>query len=79
MGIRGHDQPPVLVAPTGVVEQERLRMMEQKDPAEHVAVAHIAHTFRMAAGVSHGQAEMMIPITLVLRHTRLCARKNKNA
>ena len=79
MRIRGHDQTPVLVVPTGVVEQERLRMVEQEDPAEHVAVTDVAHTFRMAAGISHGQAEMMIPITLVLRHTRLCARKHKNA
>ena len=79
MRIRGHDQPPVLIVPTGIVEQERLCMVEQKDPTEHVAVADVAHTFRMAAGISHRQAKMMIPITLVLGHTRLCSRKDKNA
>ena len=69
----------MLVIATGIVEKQGLRMVEQQHAAEHVVVTDIANTFRMTAGIPHGQSKVMIAIADVLRHTRLCAGKDKNA
>ena len=79
MAIRCHDQSPMLVIPTGVVEKHGLGMMEQQDPAQHIAVAEVPDAFGMASRISHGQSKVMISVTYVLCHTRLGAGKYKNS
>ena len=79
MRIRSHHKSPMLVVAAGIVEEQRFSVVEQQHPTEHVAVTDVTHTFRMAAGISHGQAKVVIAVTHVVRHTRLCARKHKDA
>ena len=79
MGIWRHDEAPMLIVTAGVIEQHGLRMMEQKHPAQHVAMAEVTDAFGVAAGVPHRQSEVMISVTHVLRHARLRAGKYKDA
>ncbi len=79
MGIGRHEQTPVLIVTADIVQNQSLRMMEEQDAAEHVGFALIAHQFRMAAGISHGNPEVMIVMTMISRHTRLRTGKHEDA
>lgn len=64
--VRCHYDPPVRVVPTYILENESLRLMKEKDAAQHVVFADIVNEVRSGAGIPDGDAEMMIPETSVL-------------
>lgn len=79
MRVRRHHESPVLVVAADIIQEQGLRMMEQEHAAQHVAMAHIPDTLWMASLISHRQPKVVVAITYILRHTRLRARKHKDA
>jgi hypothetical protein len=57
----------MLVVARHIVQQKCLSMMKEQDPAEHVVMAEISDEVRITARVAHGDAEVMIVATLIIR------------
>lgn len=78
MRIGCHEDTPVLIVPTDIIDDQTFGVLEQEDPAQHVVFTQIPHEFRTTARIPDRDAEMVILNTAVIGHPRLSTGKHEN-
>jgi hypothetical protein len=68
----------VLIVTARIVDEERFRMMKEKNPAQHILPTLVSHELRMAPRVSHRNAKMVVRATDIIGDSRLCTSKHEN-
>ena len=79
MRIGCHDDAPVLIVATDIIDKQPFRVLEQKYAAQHVFFTLIPHQLRATAWIPDRDAEMVILDAAIVGHSRLSARKHENA
>ena len=78
MAVRSDYHPPMLIFAAYIVDEERLCVMKEKNPAEHILPASVPDELRMASRISHRNTEMMIAAANIVGDPWLCAVKDNN-
>lgn len=79
MRIWGHEDTPVLIVPTDIIDDQPLGVLEQENAAQHVVFTYIPYEFRTTARIPDRDAKMVILNTAIIGHSRLSTGKHENA
>ncbi len=69
----------MLIVPTDIIDNQPFGVVEQENAAQHVFFTQIPHQFRTTARITDRDAEMVIPDTAIIGHSRLSTREDENA
>jgi len=76
--VGSHHHPPMLILDARIIHEERLCIMKEEDPAQHIFPAQVPDKLRMAPSIPHRNAEMMVAPTDIIGDPGLCPGKHKN-
>lgn len=79
MRIGGHEETPVLIVATHIIDDQPFGVLEQENAAQHVFFTQISHQFRTTALIPDRDAKVVILNTAIVGHSRLSTRKDENA
>ena len=78
MRIGRHENPPVLIVPTNIIDNHPFGVLEQEHAAQHVLFTEVPHQFRTAARIPNRDTKMVILNTAIIGHSRLSTGKHEN-
>ena len=78
MAVGSHHHPPMLILAARIVDEERVGVMKEENPAQHILPAPVSDEFRMAPGIPYRNTEMVVALADIVGDPRLCPGKDKN-